>query len=141
MITHGTHLEPAIPEIKGLDVSAALWRIEGDRKLYLLILQSFIDTQSNMSNLIEDALNLGQIELARQHVHAIRGMSGTMGATDLEGLASDLEEAILQKKPAETVRSAFISFAAELDRLLVDLAVHLSAAPKISESEIKGIST
>ena len=133
--------EPAIPDIKGLDVSAALWRIEGDRTLYLWVLRTFIENQSNTATLIEAAMNANQTELAVRHVHTIKGIAGTMGATDLEKLALNLENAILHNDPPETVKPALVCFTAELNRLVADLMIHLPAEPCNGENEIKGIST
>ena len=133
--------EPAIPDIKGLDVSAALWRIEGDRTLYLWVLRTFIENQSNTATLIEAAMNANQTELAVRHVHTIKGIAGTMGATALEKLALNLENAILHNDPPETVKPALVCFTAELNRLVADLMIHLPAEPCNGENEIKGIST
>ncbi len=116
---------PAIPDIAGLDVSAALSGIDGDWKLYIWVLRSFVESQSNAAMAMEEALNTGDAKLAARRAHTVKSIAGTMGATELQALAEELENAIVQGEPPEKIRRTLDNFAAELGRLVADLTNRL----------------
>ena len=127
-------IEPIIPDIKGLDVAEALSHLDEDRKLYLWVLSSFVENQSNTAKEIEEALNAGDAKLALRHAHTMKGLAGTIGAVELEKLLQTLEDALDQGASPANVKDALDLFAAGLDRLLTELKIHLPAAPEAEET-------
>lgn len=122
--------ETVIPDIEGLDIQVALDHLDGDRKLYLWVLRTFLETESNAAKLIEEALSAGDTNLALRLAHTIKGTAGSMSATELENLASILESAIGQDEPPSNIMTALEQFAAELERLVTELKSQLPLAPK-----------
>ncbi|MEI6209909.1 MAG: response regulator, partial [Desulfuromonadales bacterium] len=121
-------IEPIIPDIKGLDVAEALSRLDGDRKLYLWVLLSFLENESNAAMEIEEALNGGDTKSALRHLHTVKGIAGTIGALKLTELAMVLETTIGQDDPHANIMMALEPFAAELERLMKELNDHLQVA-------------
>jgi CheY-like chemotaxis protein len=113
--------ELAIPDIAGLDVSGALSRLDGNRSLYLWVLRSFMETQSNASKEIEEALSKGDTKLALRRAHTIKGNAGSLGSAALEETALALELAIAHEEPSARINDALDIFAGELERLTTDL--------------------
>jgi len=127
--------EAAIHDIEGLDVSGALNRLDGDRDLYLWLLRSFVENQTSIATLIEEALSAGDTKLAARHIHTIKGIAGSMGAVALEELSRSLENAIAKGEPIARVSSVLGSFTSELDRLMTQLKSHLPVDPETSGAE------
>ena len=121
----------AIPEILGIDAVAALSRLDGDRNLYLWLLQQFFENQANAAQLITEALDVGDIKLAARRAHTNKGIAGSIGAVKLEELASVLEEAIGGESDADA-DAALGRFATELGRLVAELKIEL---PLVSSGE------
>jgi len=121
--------EPAIPHIAGLDITSALSRLDGDRKLYLRMLRTFFDNRSSAVADIEDALSAGNTKLALHHANSVKCIAGTMGAVELERLALVVKNAVVFNVPTALVRVALDRFGVELDRLVTDLASHFKGIP------------
>jgi two-component system, sensor histidine kinase and response regulator len=117
--------EPAIPDIAGIDSAAVLDHLDGNRKLYLWILRTFVENESNVASLIEEALRVEDTKLALRHVHTIKGTAGTIGAVELEAHALSLENVISQSKSLADVKKTLDLFATELNRLASDISNHL----------------
>jgi CheY-like chemotaxis protein len=130
---NSTKFVQEIPNIAGLDISAALSRLDGNRKLYLWLLCTFVENESNAATLIQDSLNAGDPKSAARHTHTIKASAGSMGAVELEELARSLEKAIVQGDSSERIKIIFEYFSAEFYRLLADITKHLPVAKKSTE--------
>ncbi|MDD5285211.1 MAG: ATP-binding protein [Desulfuromonadaceae bacterium] len=117
--------KPEIPGIEGLDIESALNRLSGNRNLYLWLLNSFVDNESNAATVIEEALDAGDTEMAIRHAHTIKASAGSMGADKLEKLAQLVEKSIVQGEPLLSTKATLERFAVELERLTADLKRHL----------------
>jgi len=119
----GTVFSTRYRHVSGLDIDAALLRLNGKVKMYMWLVRSFIENSEATASIIADAVNKGDSELAARHAHSVKGSAGTIGAVELEVLAQTLETAITNGDPSETIISGSLRhFAAELDRLVVELA-------------------
>ncbi len=130
--------ETVIPNIAGLDISGALSRLDGDNKLYLWSLRTFVKNESNAANVIGEALITGDTSLAHRQAHTIKASAGTIGAVALEKLAQALETAISDGAPSENIMSDLERFAAEMERLVTELKSQLPAAPETGDSSQPG---
>jgi len=115
----------SIPCIEGLNVADALSSIDGDIELYQWILCSFVENQSNVSVAITEALHKDNMKLAVRHAHTVKGLAGTIGASDLLELAEMLENAIVQGEPMESITTILSSFSKEINRLSVAISKQL----------------
>jgi PAS domain S-box-containing protein len=110
-----------IPDISGLDTAGALDRLAGNRKLYLWVLQSFVEHETTVLDELAAALKSGDAKVALRSIHTIKGSAGNIGATELEALSKNLEKKLRQKQSSEQMDAAFESCAAEFNRLTAAL--------------------
>ncbi len=109
-----THL-PA--HIDGLDMALVMRRLPGQKALYLTMLRMFASGQARAATDIIAALDGHDWETAERLAHTLRGLAGTIGATELQRLSGIIETRIGERQPRETV-DAQIS---EMAKLLADL--------------------
>ena len=131
-----TVTEPVIPNIAGLDIAAALRRLDGNKKLYLLALRFFLKDYSDAATATREALIAGNTELAGRKAHSIKGIAGTLGAVELEKMAQALENAIASGEPPASISAALERFSTELERLVATLKKHPQAAPLGEDSTL-----
>jgi len=79
----------------GLDVEAGLSRLDGNRELYLKLLEDFIAGHGEAPGQLLQELRTDRREEVVRRVQAIKGMAGNIGGKDLETAAADLEKACL----------------------------------------------
>jgi PAS domain S-box-containing protein len=101
-----------------LDVTGALNRLDGNEKIYLWLLNSFVENKADMVTAIQDALRTEDNELAARHAHTLKSSAGTIGAVEMEELARLLETAIACGEPQPTIASRLEQCAAEMIRLV-----------------------
>ncbi|OGQ87012.1 MAG: hypothetical protein A2512_06400 [Deltaproteobacteria bacterium RIFOXYD12_FULL_56_24] len=118
---HKPHESLAIPEIPGLDVSEALYRINGNIKLYLQLLRKFIVSQTAATIALESALASGDRALAERLAHTTKGLAGNIGANKAQKVASELTESIRHNDPPEKTAAIFQRFSVEMARLIANL--------------------
>jgi PAS domain S-box-containing protein len=78
----------------GLDVNAALERLEGDTDLYLKLIAPFLQESTHMLVGLKVSLAKQESSEAYRFVHNLQGMAGTMGALELAVQSSDLAHRI-----------------------------------------------
>jgi PAS domain S-box-containing protein len=122
--------------VEGLDMTAGLRRVNGKRDLYMSLLQRFAADQKNAPAQIAQAIRDSQSSVAERLVHTLKSVSGTIGATEVQQAAENLEAALLEKLPAGSVadRLAVLSdrvaaIVAGLEKLSAPLSARPAAAP------------
>jgi len=90
---------PPIKDLPGIEVNKGLTRVRGNRALYRDLLARFHREYADATSRIKNALDNGDTERLRHLVHTIKGVSGNIGAVDLERTASDLEIELDGKNP------------------------------------------
>ncbi|ABV37472.1 Signal transduction histidine kinase-like protein [Shewanella sediminis HAW-EB3] len=114
--------EVKLPELPGVNLELGLMRVAGKHKLYLDLMKRFVAEQSNVPMRIEQALATGDIMLAERLSHTIKGISGTLGAIELQELAAKLETAI-QAEDENQIATVMPAFTGELERLVEAIRV------------------
>ena len=109
-------------DVPGLD-AAALQRVDGNQKLYLWLLRTFLDKQAGAAAAIGEALAQGALEPAERLAHTVKGLAGNIGASALEAAAAALEAGISGAAGRETigldsVRESHLRFTQELESLV-----------------------
>jgi polar amino acid transport system substrate-binding protein len=84
-------------DMPGIEAETGLVRAGGNRALYVDLLAKFNRDFADATSQIQSALNGGEHELAQRLVHTVKGVSGSIGALDLENAASELDTAIRQE--------------------------------------------
>ncbi len=88
-----------LPEgIAGLDVHNGLTRMMGKKALYVTMLQKYVAGQGSCVQSIRNALCAGDRATAQRLAHTLKGVSGTIGATQIPALADAVEHAIREGK-------------------------------------------
>jgi two-component system, sensor histidine kinase and response regulator len=97
-----------IPEIDGVDIASGLKRVADNKKLYRSLLGQFAEKQSDAADRMLNALQRGDIKLAEQIAHTVKGVSGNLGITKVQFSAARVERAFREKDPAvPTILSDF----------------------------------
>ena len=128
-----------IPEITGIDINGALNRLDGNRKLYLWILYSFVEKDSTLANVLGEALRVGDKPLALRYTHTIKGSAGNIGAVELELLSLHLEKAIEQGESVARTTGIFEMLGTEVDRLTTELQRCLPSTLQAGTSPVGSI--
>ena len=81
-------------EMTGIEVQTGFVRAGGSQTLYVDLLSKFHRNYADATSQIKGALDNGEHELAQRLVHTVKGVSGSIGALDLENAASELETAV-----------------------------------------------
>ncbi|MCI5225052.1 MAG: Hpt domain-containing protein, partial [Candidatus Electrothrix sp. AR4] len=124
-----------------LDIQAGIRQLEGNRELYVKLLKKFAECNLDLVCKIEENLNENDHKTARMLAHSTKGVSGSIGATDLYFAASTLESAIIQGEHKNalqdfslTLRTVLQSIAALLyDQENNDIPLPLGKKVKVSD--------
>ena len=139
--------QPALPAIPGLDVASGLRRVAGNRKLYRDLLNQYVAGQASAPARIQAALAAGDWATAERLAHTLKGVSGNIGATTIQPLAADLEQALRQQAGMATIAplltqtgDMLTAWTAELRAALAgDQPADLPAAPALDRAGLQPI--
>jgi CheY-like chemotaxis protein len=129
----------AVPAIAGLDTYDGLSRVGGNRKLYVKLLQQFVDQQGPAVELIAEALAGQNMERAERLAHTLRGVAGNIGAKPVQSAAAALENLIRQRASTKDVSSAGAEVAAVLAPLVAALRAALNSTPSASPESSRSV--
>ena len=107
--------------IDGLDMTGGLRRVRGKKPLYLSMLRKFVTGQKSAIPAILKALEGNDWDSAERLAHTLKGVSGNIGATDLQRLAEELETAIKEHQPRVAVDVGLAGLKQPLDTLIARL--------------------
>jgi two-component system sensor histidine kinase/response regulator len=80
--------------IPGLDLESGLRRVLGKKKSYINLLRKYVSGQKDTIVQIINMLSEGDWYSAQRLAHTLKGVSGSIGAIDIQEKAADLEVAI-----------------------------------------------
>lgn len=83
-----------IPEIQGLETEVALQRLNGNKKLYLSILEKYYQNNLNFIQEISVLITANDSESIKRQFHTLKGLSGSIGADEIQQLAMELEQLV-----------------------------------------------
>ena len=109
--------QPDLPDLPGIDAVDGVGRFGGNVKSYIKLLYKFAENQAGAIKEMTAALQSDDKELAVRLAHTLKGVGGNIGATDLQGLASKLESAILDDAVSHT-SPLLAETGIELDRVI-----------------------
>jgi two-component system sensor histidine kinase/response regulator len=121
-----------LPEIPGLDTSLGLKRVMGKQAFYRDMLRKYIDNQGEAPAQIHQSLDAEDFATAERLAHTAKGVSGNIGATQVQTLAATLEKAIREKMPREAIGEALEAFALAHGKLVTPLK---EAFPAVAVAE------
>jgi PAS domain S-box-containing protein len=117
----GPAAQQALPPLLTVNAAAGLRRW-GDRRSWLKALRRFGQDYAEVSQRVSHSLANGQLDSARESLHALKGVAGNLGAKRLETVAQQLELALKQQRQPEQaqlseLQAAMDAVQADLDRL------------------------
>lgn len=86
-----------IPFLNGINSHLGLQHTAGDKTVYRKVLQKFATNHVNSMNEISEALTTKNLPAARQLVHTLKGLAGSLGASSLQGHLQRLEESLAEQ--------------------------------------------
>ncbi len=104
----------------GMSVTVGLSRLGNNKTLYLKIVDKFQRDFIHSAEEIEKALEKNDAESAQRLAHSIRGVSGNIGALDVQNAAEDLETAIRDNR-IDRVQDLIAEFKKHLDIALASM--------------------
>jgi len=117
------------PDIEGLDMVNGLRRVLGKKPLYLSMLRKFAAGQKYALPEILRALEFKDMETAERLAHTLKGVSGNIGAAELQRLAGLLEHAIQEAQPMDSLKHRLRELEQPLAELVSQLAKGLPGEP------------
>jgi signal transduction histidine kinase/ligand-binding sensor domain-containing protein/CheY-like chemotaxis protein/HPt (histidine-containing phosphotransfer) domain-containing protein len=114
--------DPAIGlhAIASLDTTAALQRVGGNVQLMNKLITRFAETQADVTQRIEAAIDVGDIPTATREAHTIRGLAGNIGATQLRAVAGEVENVLIQSR-MEALAQALSAMEQELGIVITQI--------------------
>ena len=107
--------------IDGLDMANGLRRVLGKKPLYLSMLRKFVAGQKTATAKILEALDGNDWSSAERFAHTLKGVSGNIGATELQQLAEKLESSIKENSSREKLDALLEQVKKPLDELIRQL--------------------
>ncbi|MGI0481857.1 response regulator [Geminocystis sp. CENA526] len=115
-----TEDEVILPEnISGLNIQEGLRRVLGKKPFYLSMLRKFAVSQKNFQQDISIALANQDYSLAERLAHTLKGVSGNIGASEIQENAKNLESAI--KNYSDNLDSLLMRVILPLNNLIEQL--------------------
>ncbi|MGD8993156.1 MAG: response regulator, partial [Desulfobacterales bacterium] len=124
-------------KMTGIDVQTGLVRVGGNQSLYLDLLAKFHRDYADATSRLKSALHNGEHELAQRLVHTVKGVSGSIGALDLNNAAAEMETAI-GKEFASDIEDQLEQFETELNIVLDSISNSVGVASKQEENRSNG---
>ncbi|MDL2272464.1 Hpt domain-containing protein [Desulfovibrio sp. OttesenSCG-928-I05] len=112
----------------GLDTEGALKRLAGNTKLYTKLLGQFHGSYGGAADEIQSQVASGDMNTAERTSHTIKGLAGTLGATNLQTVAARLEALCREASDTAGIASTLEEFKAELAGAMDDIAAYLGPA-------------
>ncbi|MFK5951437.1 MAG: response regulator [Desulfobacterium sp.] len=121
-------LEVDLPDaLPGIDVKFALYRFGGSQKLLIKTLVKFCLNHGSTVEKISKALTSGDRKTAIRMAHTLKGLSGTIGAKELQEVSRELESAIKD----ETKELKHL-----VDRVAANLTIVVSSIATLTKSHV-----
>lgn len=92
--------------VPGLDVKRGLAYMQNDCAFYEQMLRKFVASHRRDAEALREQIQSGCLTDAIQMVHSLKGVSGMLGAADLQSLAGETEQLLRASAPRPTLTTA-----------------------------------
>lgn len=121
--------------VPGLDHERGLRLVHGRFDTYARLLRQFAESHAKDMADLRRCLDAGDRTAARLLAHSLKGVAGLLGATRLQTLATELESAIVDDRPANEIEPVRTAMEAERATLAAALQF-LPAADRMIAAEV-----
>jgi len=115
--------------IAGLDAKAGLRMTRGNGEKYAALLRLFVEHHAADMTRLRDCLAAGDQEQAKRLAHTLKGTAGTVGATALSGLATELDAALREGRSPREIEAHIEAFAQAQQAFNAAVRAVLAAQP------------
>lgn len=122
--------------IDGIDIEAALRVVAGKQSLLNKMLKTFVTDQSQVTHVIKDALQKKDNELAKRLAHTLKGTSASIGAIQLQEIASKIEGYFTKPYDDEVFNNDLQLCEIELANVVKNISLALSDINKDTNSNV-----
>lgn len=126
----------SIGAIDGIDIEAALRVVAGKQSLLNKMLKTFVTDQSQAIHAIKDALQNKDNELAKRLAHTLKGTSASIGAKQLQEIASKIEGYFTKPYDDEVFNNDLQLCEIELENVVKNVSLALSDIDKDTNSNV-----
>jgi two-component system sensor histidine kinase/response regulator len=116
-----------LPVIDGLDVELGLKYMAGMKPLYFSVLSKYVTNQVNTSTQLRAALKTNDYITAERIVHTVKGLSGNIGASNLQEMAAEIEALIKNGVARDVIENKIVPF--EKAQMLVITSIQAALLP------------
>jgi PAS domain S-box-containing protein len=132
-----TTAAPELPRaIPGLDMALGMRRSAGKTVLYLSLLRKFVDAYRRFPGDTRALLERSDRTAAHRAAHSFKSVAGSVGATQLQDLAAQLERAIGSAQPRSRIEQTLRPLELALSALLSALERQLPSASVVSTAPL-----
>jgi PAS domain S-box-containing protein len=118
----------------GVDLDAALNRLGGNRPVYVRMLGRFVADLAVMPAQLQSQVDTGKTREATAFMHTLKGLAGTLGATDLAAAAADAEKRLANPLAVAPLRNVTATMAQTLKRVAPGFHRLLQALRSLGET-------
>ncbi|MBF0383261.1 MAG: response regulator [Magnetococcales bacterium] len=108
----------SLPNLPGIDMKSGLQRVRGNKKLLAKLIVDFGDVINGAGAKIQDLLDKGDRESAKQTVHTLKGLSGNISALHLHNIIKELENRIKDRVDDEMLKEQMRLFETEVESVM-----------------------
>jgi two-component system sensor histidine kinase/response regulator len=120
-------------EIEGIDVEGGIRRVAGNWKLYVDLLRRYVEGQKDSAERVREALGNKDMALAERIAHTAKGVSGNIGAADVQSVAGELEESIEKGNTQSQTEEILKRFSRALEKAVARIGSALRATSESKE--------
>ncbi len=117
-------------QLPGIDVRIGLNRVGGNRRLFRKLLMEFRQDHRDVVVAMRAALEKGDTATVQRQAHTLKGLAGTIGASELHLAARDLDRA-LKVGQSEDYQALLDRFEESLTPLLMGIADLIGGHPEL----------
>jgi PAS domain S-box-containing protein len=111
-------LKQRLASVPGLDIENGLARVRGNVEKFSQVIALFLRGHESSLDKISKALKAGDVSIAEQLTHALKGSAGLIGATAVAELATALLDSIRLKAGREEIEGSFAALEPVLRQLI-----------------------
>ena len=109
-----------LPDLPGIDKAEGLRRMMNKTQLYEKVLRDFHARFLDEPRTLRATIDSGDLATAERQAHSAKGLAGTIGASTLQNIARELEQALREGNPL--LEEHFTRFERELTQVLSGIA-------------------
>lgn len=122
-----------VKELHGINLSRGIKRLGGNQKFYLKLLKEFALSHANDIHKIVDALEAGDIQLAKIYAHTLKGVTKSIAADQLSLIVEEIDDKL---KDGADIQASLLENAANMISTVTDSIIKIKNVQEIGHGEL-----